>query len=244
MTLHLVEIEVDLREALQFSGKGEGRSRGVDPGYHLHAWLAGTFGPGVLQPFRLIDRGKGARVLGYATEDAAALEARVAQFATPSGSAAVQRLRSKVMPNTWPEGARIGFELRAVPSVRLARAVEGRAPRGGEVDAYLAALGRGRGHSRAQVGLVFLEPIPTDARERLRAAAMAVDGVEQADFTAQGVLRIRSEELQTWFVPGRDRKPYHSNAPVHRWFRAVADGPVRAILARHPLERVDVRVEG
>lgn len=113
-----------------------------------------------------------------------------------------------------------------------------------DIDGYLGALSTGRGNTRCQVDLVFMEPVPDEARETLQAAARAVDGVKHADFRKDGRLRIRSDELQTWFVPGKNRKPYHSNAPVHRWFRAVADGPITAIHAHHPLERADFGVSG
>lgn len=145
---YLTKIELDLYRALD--GKLEGRD--LDPGYHLHGWLAGTFGTNIIQPFVVKEGQRGAYALyGYTEQSGSALRERVAQFADPAGAAAIVSLTDKAMPTTWRAGTRVGFELRTVPTVRLANRVEARPesagpdkplPKGAEVDAYLAARWR------------------------------------------------------------------------------------------------------
>lgn len=203
MTLHLIELEVDWLKVLQ----GASVREGTDPGYHLHAWLSGTFGRGILQPFRWMPERR--RLLGYASEDGATLVARADAFAGAEARAAIVGVHSKRMPATWPEDMRVGFSVRAVPSVRLAEAVADRAPKGGEVDAYNAARWRGSEGSRTDVyrawlaaqldrhGQVELEKFVLDGHHLARLVRRVQGGGRKAravvlpEMTASGVLRVR-----------------------------------------------------
>ena len=114
MTLYLNELDIDLGRVVHPKHRGTSD----DIGYFLHGWLAGVFGPKVLQPFRLMDGPRGARILGYSTLDATALMERADQFAQPEARQGVRALRSKPMPSSWRAGQRVGFTVRAVPVVR------------------------------------------------------------------------------------------------------------------------------
>ncbi len=209
MTLHLIQIELDWSLVLQNASQ---LRAGTDPGYHLHAWLAGVFGPGVLQPFRWMER-RGV-LYGYSKESEDGLLARADQFADPKARSAIRMLASKGMPKTWSTDTRAGFSLRVAPTVRLSSAVEGRAPKGAEVDAYLAARWRSEEEAptRAVVyerwvagqlsrhGDVQLEQfeiekhrlakiVRRDQRGRRRAVALTLPDVE-----CTGVLRVRDAD--------------------------------------------------
>ncbi|MCB9678338.1 MAG: type I-E CRISPR-associated protein Cas6/Cse3/CasE [Alphaproteobacteria bacterium] len=144
MTLSLVEVEVDAARVFA----GARLEEGLDPGYHLHAWLSQSFGPGAIQPFHWMDRGDGSRLLGYSELGEAELRAAAQRYAMPGAWAAI---RTKSMPATWPRGLRVGFALRASPTVRLSGGVEGRASKGAEVDAYLAARWKDESADRGAV---------------------------------------------------------------------------------------------
>jgi CRISPR system Cascade subunit CasE len=137
MTLHLIEIDLDIKHVVHARHIGDG----LDPGYFLHGWLASVFGPTKLQPFRLMERPGGTRLLGYANQDAAALTEAADQFAEPTPRKGVRSIRSKPMPETWRTGSRVGFELRCVPATRAGK--DGPSwKKGTERDVYLVAKER------------------------------------------------------------------------------------------------------
>ena len=116
-----------------------------------------------------------------------------------------------------------------------------------DIDRYTKALSMERMRSKARLDLVFLDPVPEDAHHDLEELVKRVPGVREAAFTAKGHLRIRSLELETWFTGGSSssggsRPSYYSNAEVHAWVRTVSDRAIRAIHAKHALERVDFGV--
>lgn len=110
-----------------------------DLGYAVHAALAGLFGEGTLQPYRVQDnpRGGGVPVLAYSPQGAEALRARAETFADPAVHAACRwdEFAAKPMPVSWEQGTRLGFEVRVCPVVRLGSPVE-TTPRGGEKRVY------------------------------------------------------------------------------------------------------------
>jgi CRISPR system Cascade subunit CasE len=99
-----------------------------DLGYAVHAALAGLFGEGVLQPYRVQNNPRGGEipVLAYSPQGADALRARAETFADPEFHAACRwdEFATKPMPISWERGARLGFEVRVCPVVRLASAIE------------------------------------------------------------------------------------------------------------------------
>jgi len=108
-----------------------------DLGFLVHATLAGLFGEGAVQPFRVLDEvprrvrrvpeaaGRQVPVLGYTRHAEDELREHAATYADPARYAACSwdGLASKAMPQL-AAGRRLGFELRACPVVRLAAELE------------------------------------------------------------------------------------------------------------------------
>lgn len=141
--LHLIQMPLDMRalhvwaEHRKLAGRGA-----LDEGRALHHLLAETFGPGVLQPFRLMvaPRSRNATLYGYSKQSETELREMACMVATPeaTGVAAPETLSSKPLPPTiWQAGRRLGFDLRVRPVVRLGRSDIGM-KKGAEVDAFLA----------------------------------------------------------------------------------------------------------
>lgn len=109
------------------------RGFGEDEGRALHHLLAETFGKGQLQPFRLMAAPGAARasLYAYARADAPALQQAARECALPDALAVcdVARLAAKTMPESWKEGRRLAFDLRARPTKRLSKAA-GSFPKG------------------------------------------------------------------------------------------------------------------
>lgn len=166
MTLHLLELPLSLRELNLWAG---GRGLGSDEGTALHHLLAETFGPSALQPFRLMvaPRAQNGTLYAYAAADAEALRQQARASLTPALAAVInlERLRSMPRPATaWITGQRLGFDLRLRPVVRLASDLKGTNDsgvsvslrKGAEVDAFLAAILRGRPTTREGAYLDWL----------------------------------------------------------------------------------------
>lgn len=150
MTLHLVELPLSLRALNLWAG---GRGLGSDEGTALHHLLGETFGPAVVQPFRLMvaPRAQSGTLYAYAAADADTLRTQAEVSLTPTCAAVINldRLRSLPRPATaWSAGQRLGFDLRLRPVVRLASGLTGTDDngatvslrKGAEVDAFLAAV--------------------------------------------------------------------------------------------------------
>lgn len=102
---------------------GRVASLGFDQGRALHHLVAETFGPGALQPYRIMapGRGRSACLYGYSSQSADELQRIAAEIAPPQALDVLDLdgLRLKSMPSNWPIGKRIGFDLRIRPTVRL-----------------------------------------------------------------------------------------------------------------------------
>ncbi len=120
----------------------EGLDRpGEDDGYVWHALLAASFGALAPKPFRLLQRpNRPSQLLGYTSADEASLRTHVSQFAAPDVVAALglDRLAVKHMPDAYPVGLELGFEVRVRPMVRQDR--DGDRTRSRERDAFLVAI--------------------------------------------------------------------------------------------------------
>lgn len=152
MTLHLIELPLSMR-ALSLWAGSRGMTSPFDEGLALHHLLGEAFGPGVLQPFRLMVA-RGARdgtLYAYAAQDADALRSAARSVITPAMDKVVtlDLLRSLPRPPSgWSSGQRLGFDIRLRPVVRLASALSGKTEngeniafrKGAEVDAFLAAV--------------------------------------------------------------------------------------------------------
>lgn len=169
MTLHLVEMPINLRQLHLWAGNRQAPRFGSDEGLTLHHLLGEVFGPAVLQPFRLMvaPGAKQGTLLAYAGQDADALRQSAELSQIPSDAAAIRldRLRSIPRPDSaWRMGQRIGFDLRLRPVVRLASPLIGQTEdgqplalgKGAEVDAFLARALRGDEVTRMAVYLDWL----------------------------------------------------------------------------------------
>lgn len=136
IALHLVQTPLRLRAFTKWAlgrgflrvppGDGTGRPREPDPGYALHAALAGLLGERAPRPFSLPAGEAGRRnwgsasdivpVLGYSELDGDGL-ATLAQVAKDEFQELFDcdGLRAKPLPTRWPQGLRLGFDLRACP---------------------------------------------------------------------------------------------------------------------------------
>ncbi|MEM6762722.1 MAG: alpha/beta hydrolase-fold protein [Pseudomonadota bacterium] len=155
MTLHLVTLPVDL-DALAAAAGDRGWTLGhvqaFDEGAALHHFLAETFGPRALQPFRLLvaPRKRRGRPYAYTQQDPAAVLETAQSAAVPEIVEAlpIHEMRSRAMPINWRAGRRLGFDVRLPPVVRPASARPPPTDRTGrrhhrfakaaEVDAFIA----------------------------------------------------------------------------------------------------------
>lgn len=145
--LHLIETPLDLRRLHEWAERRNFAGRGsLDEGHALHHLLDETFGRSVLKPFRVMaaPRARSATLFGYSDRPGDALRVGAATVATPGAIEVLDlgAMRSVPRPaSAWREGQRLGFDLRARPVIRLARALDGpggRLGKGAEVDAFLA----------------------------------------------------------------------------------------------------------
>jgi CRISPR system Cascade subunit CasE len=155
MSLHLIEMPISLSALNRWAGQRNiGRGQ-FDEGLVLHHLLGEAFGPAVLQPFRLLvaPRARTGTLYAYSAAPADSLRAAAAPLLGPSETEVISldALRSVERPETtWQEGARLGFDLKSRPVVRLASAIEGldgQFPKGAEVDAFLSETLR-KNHAR------------------------------------------------------------------------------------------------
>jgi len=146
MSLHLVELPVEPAALHRWAGHRDLPGRGRDEGLVLHHLLTEVFGPGTLQPFRLMvaPRARNATLYAYTAQSADQLRTGAEATIPPTASEviALDRLRSLPRPvESWRAGMRLGFDLKARPVVRLLKPLEaGRETfsKGAEVDAFLA----------------------------------------------------------------------------------------------------------
>lgn len=157
-TLHMVQLHLDAHRLAglgQMLGLYDGRQR-VSTNYLVHCALGELFQEQAPKPFSVEsgpkqiagEEGRRLRVLGYADVGRAALHELAKGFASPAVYEICDwdRCASKPMPETFPEGMRLQFELRACPVVRKASAGEGQNAqgqtrtwqKGQELDAFLA----------------------------------------------------------------------------------------------------------
>lgn len=168
MSLHLIEVVLSLRALHLWAG---GRKLGApfDEGLALHHLLGETFGPSVLQPFRLMvapgaERGT---LYAYAATDAETLARHARATLTPDLAAAIDIGRLRSLPRSaadWTRGQVLGFDVRLRPTVRLASALSGRDEtgaevsfrKGAEVDVFLSSVLRNEQTTRESAYLDWL----------------------------------------------------------------------------------------
>jgi CRISPR system Cascade subunit CasE len=136
--LYMVQLRLDRQRVARFAHDrrlfdvpprpGQPREREPDLGYVVHSLLAELFGPLSPKPFALDPNGPGSGggrthdLLGYSAVPKTELAARAA-FAEPVWHEAVRwdLLADKPMPLAFPAGQRLGFAVRACPTMRSRR---------------------------------------------------------------------------------------------------------------------------
>ena len=193
MTTHLIELPLSLRSLHRWAGS---RKLPDDEGLLLHHLLGETFGPAVLQPFRLMvaPRAQNGTLYAYANAAAEDLRHLARPSLTPAHAEVVDldRLQSLPRPQAnWTAGMRLGFDLRLRPVVRLNSALSGKDENGAavsfrkaaEVDAFLATVLRGKQTAREAVYVNWLS-------DRLSpAAALEIEMTRLASFRRLRVWR-------------------------------------------------------
>lgn len=138
--LHLLQLQLRSDRLFSLARSQHLPIREVDSGYVVHAVLRALFGEKAPQPFAL-QRAHGPvlTVLGYASSDHLSLARRAREYAAPDAYTVVEwdGFASKPMPAEWQPGRRLGFRVRACPTVRMAKAGPHHAA-GAEVDVFLA----------------------------------------------------------------------------------------------------------
>lgn len=143
MTLHMLQFAPDLPKLIRWA-EGQHllhRRHEDDLGYALHAMLCAAFDAFAPAPFALVRHpARPAKLLAYSVHTAAALRDRAISFAEPQVIAALRlaELDDKQMPDRFAAGRRLGFMLRARPTVRTDQG--GDRSRTRERDAFLAAI--------------------------------------------------------------------------------------------------------
>lgn len=119
--LFMVRLKLDSRRVMRELAHHQLPSR-QDTAYLVHSTLAGLFGEGTLQPFRVLeDPQRWLTVLAYSARGDAELHRHAQEFADPSRYEACdwQAFAVKPLPEAFEAGRRLGFEVRVCPVVRL-----------------------------------------------------------------------------------------------------------------------------
>ena len=136
-SLHMIQVELDAK-GLTTLGRMLGLPlRQTDTNYLVHCALGELFQDQAPKPYSIENDGapgRQVRVLGYTDVDDETLQSLAQGFASPTVYQIGQweRLASKPMPDTFPEGMRLGFELRACPVIRKSSAGSGTNKKGQE----------------------------------------------------------------------------------------------------------------
>ncbi|MEX1364309.1 MAG: type I-E CRISPR-associated protein Cas6/Cse3/CasE [Nannocystaceae bacterium] len=147
--LHLLRLDLDLPRLFSLC-KRQRVPLTDDLGHAIHCGLAAAFEGDAPSLFSVVHAGSGGsrapgasralELLAYSSKPLSELSARAETFADPEAYRVVdwERAADKPMPSTWRQGQRLGFQVRACPTVRLSKAYP-HARAGAEVDAFLAA---------------------------------------------------------------------------------------------------------
>ena len=147
--LHLIRIPIRV-DALARWGHERGwvrtrrRTADFDEGRALHHLLDEALGVRAVRPYRLLcaPRTNVGNLYGYSISDAAALHAAVQIHALPDHLSVMDatRIESKLMPENWRVGQKVGFDIRVRPIRRLNSGIEakgGHLAKSTEIDAFL-----------------------------------------------------------------------------------------------------------
>ena len=142
MTLHMIKLVPDVPLLIRWAERQRllDRTHEDDLGYALHVALRAAFADLAPRPFALVTkRGKSPELLGYTPHSADALHDHALSFAAPEipDVIGLPSLAGKPMPDCFTIGRRLGFTLRARPTIRTDR--DGDRTRIAERDAYREA---------------------------------------------------------------------------------------------------------
>ena len=157
--IQMIRAELDIREFHRWAGiRGLISGSSFDEGFAMHCLMVESFGDLAPRPFRtIVPSTRGTRVgtlYGYARCTADELRDTAAIFCDPLQAKILpaSRIDNKLMPRTWQQGKRLGFEVLVRPTIRRAR---GSDRAGRECDAFQAEAerhGKGEMHrSREEV---------------------------------------------------------------------------------------------
>ena len=210
MALQMLQMQPDVAATMRWANTQGLLARGADDlGYIWHALLAAVFGPLAPKPFAVVEQQHRApTLLGYGCHDAAALREQAALFALPDAASSLgtASIASKVMPERFGNGQRLGFRVRVRPVVRTDRGGDRSAVR--ERDAYLHAIGGQPAEAWPDRGIVYRDwlaghlahgggAVETLLLEAVRRTDVMRRGQDRGlrsfngpDVTASGVLRV------------------------------------------------------
>lgn len=187
--LHLLRLDLDLPQLFALCER-QRLPRIDDTGHAIHCGLAAVFGdaaPSCFAVTRQAGRGRMVEVLAYSPLPLAELRAHADIYAEPDAFRIVdwQHAADKPMPTSWRVGQRLGYCVRACPTVRTAKAGPS-ARAGAEVDAFLAAARRDPDGPKPDRELVYQEWLRA---AMARSEAVRVDEVTVERFELQALLR-------------------------------------------------------
>ena len=204
---NMVYLPLEWTRVCRWAGMRRLIRRGVmDEGFTLHILLSNVFGKRTLQPFRLFrpSRARIATLYAYTDQGADSLRDAAEMVAPPDCLDVLKlgEMLSKPLPNRFPEGQRLGFDVRVRPIRRLARDIRDTQSasvlrKGSEIDVFRLELlhrsadGWREPSSRLGGGNVSRESAYVDwIAERLGSvAAVDRERCRLADFRRSRVLR-------------------------------------------------------
>jgi CRISPR system Cascade subunit CasE len=158
VTLHMLQLTPDVPRLIRWAEAQRllAARQEDDLGYALHALLCAVFDTLAPAPFAMFRQGlsRPAQLLAYSAHGPAVLREQALTFAKPDVVEVIglDGMAGKQMPDRFETGRRLGFTLRARPTIRTD--IDGDRNRTRERDAFLAAITGtepGRGPSRGEV---------------------------------------------------------------------------------------------
>jgi CRISPR system Cascade subunit CasE len=202
MTLHMIKLVPDVPQLIRWADRQRllDRTHEDDLGYALHAVLHAAFGDLAPRPFSLVtERVRSPELLGYTTHNTDALRDHVLSFADPEipNVIGLPSLAGKPMPDGFVIGRRLGFIVRARPTVRTDR--DGDRTRVVERDAYREPLPDAANADGSTRGEVYQAWLTT----RLEAGGAAVERLMLERFCRSFTLR-RDKSRRLRAIEGPD----------------------------------------
>jgi CRISPR system Cascade subunit CasE len=137
--LFMVRCDLDRPRLFELARRRRVPLRDVDEGYLAHLGLRALFADQAPRPFAMRDAGRAVTVLGYTQSGSADLLRTAQALADPLDFEILRgaTVTAKPMPDQWPEGHVLGFEVRVCPVIRKSGSSD-KHRKGAEVDAFLS----------------------------------------------------------------------------------------------------------